>query len=79
MQTVKYAVIWDGLMNRPFRIMGAGVTLYNKFLIEWVAIQYHYTFNSLCLYLACPINSSIQYRLIQYPVMILDSYPSNKM
>ena len=48
-QTVQYPVILDGLMNRPFRIMGA---VYDEFLIEWVAIQYYCTPDSSCLYLA---------------------------
>ena len=30
----------------------------NKFLIEWVALQYHWTLDSSCLYLARPTDSS---------------------
>ena len=37
-QTVQYPVILDGLMNHKFMIMGAWRTIYNKFLIGWVAI-----------------------------------------
>ena len=53
-------------------------TMYNKFLIEWVVIQYPRTLDSSCLYLARPSDSPKYCRLVQYPV-ILDSYPSNKV
>ena len=49
--------------------------MYDKFLIEWVAIQYHWILDSSCLYLARP---QILHILVQYPV-ILDSYPFNKV
>ena len=52
--------------------------MYNKFLIEWVTIQYHWTLDSSCLYLVRPSDSPKYCRLVQYPV-ILDGYPSNKV
>ena len=70
-------------------IMAVWCTTYNKFLIGWVAIQYHWRLDSSCLYLACPSIglvllvfglsfglAQILHRLVQYPV-ILDGYPSN--
>ena len=43
-------MILDGLMNRLFSMGG----MYDILLIEWVAIQYHWTLDSPCLYLARP-------------------------
>ena len=44
-------------------IMGAWCTIYNKFLIGWVAVQYHWTLDESVLYLG---ESE-------------DGYPSNKI
>ena len=42
---------WCTIYNK-FMIMGAWRTIYNKFLIGWVDVQYHWTLDSSCLYLA---------------------------
>ena len=48
----------DEQTGHKFMIMGAWCTIYNKFLIGWVAIQYHWTLDSSCLYLARPSDSA---------------------
>ena len=67
--------------HRLFGVIGSVYDIqYNKFLIEWVAIQYYRTLDLSCLYLARPTDlpTYVQHRLVQYPV-ILDGYPSNKI
>ena len=51
----------DEQTGHKFMIMAAWYTIYNKFLIGWVAVQYHCTLDSSCLYLARP-SDSLKYR-----------------
>ena len=44
-------------MNGPIRIMGGVYYIFKIFLIELVAIQYHWTLDSSSLYLARPTDS----------------------
>ena len=48
---------FDEQTGHKFMIMAAWHTIYNKFLIEWVAVQYHWTLDLSCLYLARPSDS----------------------
>ena len=40
-------VILDGLMNRPFNIMGGVYSIYNNFLSEWQTVQFLVILDSL--------------------------------
>ena len=51
-QTVQYPVISDGLMNKQAINLWSWVHGVRYTIIWWVAVQYHWTLDSSCLYLA---------------------------